>query len=364
MEFSTGLGGDGVDPRVARVVTGVDSSRRGSVGARWRGFARRVDVGRRRQLRTARGPMGEAFGVSGMGLEQDAVAPLEYRLGAPVEDIRGGEVGDGAVAMLVVVPGEELPAPEQRVVEPGEAPRVAGVVLHGLELALGEGVVVADVGAAEAVRDLEVAQQLGEGLGGHLGAAVVVQDERAGGGVVLVHGLLEEQLGQRCGLGARDHPADDVAAEQVEHELEVEVGPLHRGAQPRDVPAPDLVRGARDQLGALVGEGGELIAPLAHRVVFGEHAVQGALGGEVALFVEEGVDHLGRGAVDEALAREHVEDLLFLLRIERTRGGWAWPARVVAACAGGRRSPATAPAPGRHTAVPGPPRCRGCRARS
>jgi hypothetical protein len=39
-----------------------------------------------------------------------------------------------------------------------------------------------------------------------------------------------------------DHPADDVAAEDVEDDVQVQVGLLRRAEQLRDVPAPHLVR--------------------------------------------------------------------------------------------------------------------------
>ena len=53
-----------------------------------------------------------------------------------------------------------------------EAAREAGVILQGLELRLGERVVIADLGAAQRAGDPEVGEELGGTLAGHRRAAV------------------------------------------------------------------------------------------------------------------------------------------------------------------------------------------------
>src|SRR5438046_10339036 len=58
----------------------------------------------------------------------------------------------------------------------------------------------------------------------------------------------DELLGERGVLTLRHHPADHVAAEHVEHDVQVEVGPLRRAEQLGDVPAPQLVGAAGQQL--------------------------------------------------------------------------------------------------------------------
>jgi hypothetical protein len=49
-------------------------------------------------------------------------------------------------------------------------------------------------------------------------------------------GLSDEFLRQRCALSRRDHPADYVAAEDVEDHVEVEVRPLRRALELGYVP--------------------------------------------------------------------------------------------------------------------------------
>jgi hypothetical protein len=49
-------------------------------------------------------------------------------------------------------------------------------------------------------------------------------------------------------LAMGHHPADHVPAEHVEHDVEVEVGPLRRPEPLRDIPTPQLVGPAGQQL--------------------------------------------------------------------------------------------------------------------
>ena len=64
-----------------------------------------------------------------------------------VVDVGGGVQAEAAVAVVVVVPGEELLAVGSGGLDRGEAAGEAGPVLEGLELGFGVGVVVADVRA-------------------------------------------------------------------------------------------------------------------------------------------------------------------------------------------------------------------------
>ena len=86
-------------------------------------------------------------------------------------------------------------------------------------------------------------------LARHRRAAVGVQGEHLGLDALFVAGLFDETTGQRRVLPVCDHPADRVAAEDVEHDVEVEVRPLGRPQQLGDVPGPGLVRRRGHQLG-------------------------------------------------------------------------------------------------------------------
>src|ERR1039457_4447179 len=81
--------------------------------------------------------------------------------------------------------------------------------------------------------------------------------------LMLADGLLDELLAQFSGFPIRDHPAGNVAAENVEDDVQIEVGPLDRTPQLGDVPAPKLVGRRGQQLGFLVRRMNQLIASLA-----------------------------------------------------------------------------------------------------
>jgi hypothetical protein len=72
-------------------------------------------------------------------------------------------------------------------------------------------------------------------------------------------------------LVAAQHPADDVAAEDVEQHVEVVVGPLDRAEELGDVPAPDLVGPGGEQLRFPIHGVSELGAALTHLGVRRQH---------------------------------------------------------------------------------------------
>ena len=85
-------------------------------------------------------------------------ALVQHALGSMMMDVVRGEHRDPAMAMLGVVPREERSAEGDRGGDVVEAAREAGVVLQGLELRLGERVVVGHLGAAQRARDPEVGE--------------------------------------------------------------------------------------------------------------------------------------------------------------------------------------------------------------
>src|SRR5207244_11009089 len=82
-----------------------------------------------------------------------------FRRGEPIMHIVRREQPEPDVMMLVVVPGEEVAAEAAPVFERTETVREAGPVLEGLELRLGEWVVVRDVRPRVALGDAEVGEQ-------------------------------------------------------------------------------------------------------------------------------------------------------------------------------------------------------------
>ena len=248
--------------------------------------------------------------------------------------------------VLGVVPGEEDVAVGAGVLDRAEARREVRPVLQRLELRLGERVVVGDVRPAVGLGDAQVGQQQRHGLGGHRRAAIGVDGQLLAADALPGTGLADELLGQRGAFAMGHHPADHVAAEHVEHHVEVEVGPLRRAQQLGDVPAPQLVGPAGQQLRGGVGGMPELIAPLPHLRVRGQEAIHRALGAEVVPFVEQrGVD-LGGRAGPRSAARASTSSTVACSPALRARGERALaPAGLSGAVAGGNRWPGAAPAP-------------------
>jgi hypothetical protein len=119
--------------------------------------------------------------------------------------------------------------------------------------------------------------------------------------------LADELLGEHSGLAMRHHPADDVAAEDVEDDVEVVVRPLLWSEQFRDVPGPQLVGFGGQELGLGVVWTAQLVTTLADFTVGRQQAVHRALRGQVCPFVEQRGVHLGGRVVHEAFGTEFVQ---------------------------------------------------------
>src|SRR5882757_9988650 len=256
--------------------------------------------------------------------------------------------------VLGVVPREEVLAVRSRVLPGAEALGEVRPVLERLELSFRERVVVGDVRPRVRLGDAEVGQQERHGLRRHRRAAVSVKRELAGLDSLARAGLAYKLLREGRALVVRDHPAHDVAAENVEDHVQVEVRPLRRTEQLRDVPAPHLVRAGGQQLGLLVLGVSELIAPLTDFAILVEDAVHRPERAEVLPLVEQlGVD-LSRSQIYEARLMHDRQDALPLRgrkrpyrgRTRRWRRGLQSSvvrgARQIQACAQGRNPKAWA----------------------
>ena len=254
-------------------------------------------------------PVDESLRVLAPGEAKGLFAFLQDSVGSTVVDVMRGEHRDPGMSMLGVVPGEERTAEGgcgRDVVEP---PGEAGVVLQGLELRLGEGVVVTDLGTAERAGHPEVGQQLRGALAGHRCPAIRMQRQRLGFDALLEAGLLDEPCSQRRALPFGDHPPDHISAEDVEQHVQVKVRPAFWSQKARDVPRPGFVRCGRDQLGLGVARVSELISSFAHRLARGQNPIHRAFRAKVLPFVQKRRDDLGRGAVNEARRGKRLQDV-------------------------------------------------------
>ena len=125
-----------------------------------------------------------------------------------------------------VVPLEERLAVRARIGDGAESIRKFRAVLQGLELGLGEWIVVGDVRTTMGLGDIEIHEQFGHEFGSHAGPAIGVQGELSWGDIVLGNGLRDELLRQLGALALCDHPTHDIAAEDIQDDVEMEVGPL------------------------------------------------------------------------------------------------------------------------------------------
>ncbi len=180
--------------------------------------------------------------------------------------------------------------------------------------------------------------------------------------------LAQVSLDQPCGeagaLAVGDHPADHVAAEDVEDHVQVEVGPLDRALELGDVPGPDLVRLRGQRARAWRSDGCRSWSRRSRTSLrVGQDPVHRPRRAEVGVLLEQrGVD-LGRRCVAEALGVQRVEDRLAFVRVKRARAvssaAAAWAPWRASAGASGRARPGRRPGLSHSGAVgtsPGRPR--------
>ena len=163
----------------------------------------------------------EAFGVGGVGGLEDDLASLADLIRLTVVEHGRGEQADAGVVVVVVVPSEEATAEAQGVLVALEAVREFGNVFEGFELAFGERVVIGHMGPAVGFGDAQGAEQLGDGLRNHGRPPIAVEGQLLLVDLLTLHGVSNQTSGQVLGLTMGEHPADDVAAEDVQDHVEV-----------------------------------------------------------------------------------------------------------------------------------------------
>ena len=102
-----------------------------------------------------------------------------------------------------------------------------------------------------------------------------------------VAGIADESFRELCRLARCHHPADDVAAEDVHDDIQVEVGPLLRAEQLGYVPGPNLVWPGGQKLGLLVVRVTKLIAAFTHAVLLLQDPIHRSGRAQIATLVEQ-----------------------------------------------------------------------------
>src|SRR3954465_2615176 len=202
--------------------------------------------------------------------------------------LRRGDVADAAV-MMVVVPEHEGSGPLPRFGEVGKAPaRELRAVLGGAEQRFGVGIIVADPGPRMRGRDAEPVQHGGDGGCLHARAVVAVQHRAGGAGMdALGQRRAPDQMSRVLGLiGVVHLKADDLAAEEVEDDVEVEPAPLHPGVQERHIPTPNLPRGGGHmRAGWACAPGRASPAAVLQLAMLAQHAMEAGLAGDIDALV-------------------------------------------------------------------------------
>ena len=152
-----------------------------------------------------------------------------------------------------------------RILERAEALGKIEPVCERLEVGFRVRVIVRHVRPRMRLRHAEIGEQEGDRLQGHRRAAVGVNRELVGQNALPLAAHRQQTLGERRRFARGDEPPDDVATEHVKEHLEGEVAPLLRSLEPRDVPAPELVRRGGEEFRRGVHGVSALRAPLARR---------------------------------------------------------------------------------------------------
>jgi hypothetical protein len=170
----------------------------------------------------------EAFGVSGEGAVEGGLACGLDCVGLTVMHLVGRHQADAGMVMILIVPIEESSAERLDILNAAEAPWKLRLVLHRLEVAFREGIVVGGVRPAVRPGDAEISEQKRRGLGSHGSTTVGMQGRLAGRCGMLGGGVIEQCREQGGAFPVGDASANDSAAEDVDNDVEVEVRPFCR----------------------------------------------------------------------------------------------------------------------------------------
>lgn len=180
------------------------------------------------------------------GFEHPA-AILVYLIGKSVMDLSRCHQADACMVVLVVVPCEKRLAKDSGILNGAEAFGKLRTVLQVFELGLGDRVVVTDVGAAVGFENPRSTSSSATAFDFMLDPRSACRVNWFAAMFWLLQLCEIGRLAKAACLSVGDHPADHVAAENVDDHVQVKVGPLDRVFQLGDVPGPYLVRPSGQQ---------------------------------------------------------------------------------------------------------------------
>lgn len=137
------------------------------------------------------------FRMGLVGRKKDPASLFLKLTGLSTMDPVRGHKPNTRVAMIKVIPVKEVLTEGPGILNTPKAVREPGSIFQGLELGLGKGVVVGDMGAAEVFGDPQIRQELGHPLGGHGAAAIRMDGQRIGANILFTTAFLNQTLGQK-----------------------------------------------------------------------------------------------------------------------------------------------------------------------
>jgi hypothetical protein len=148
---------------------------------------------------------------------------------------------EAGVVMCLIVPSEKCPTELLAVFDAAEAPWKTGLVFQGFGVALRERIVVGGMRAAVRSGDTEIGEQERRCFCLHRTATVSMQSELSWGHLMLGDGVMEQSFEQGRTFSISDAPTDNPATEDVDDDVEIEIGPLGWALELCDVPGPNFV---------------------------------------------------------------------------------------------------------------------------
>jgi hypothetical protein len=137
--------------------------------------------------------------------------------------------------------------------------------------------------------------------------------------LLLRTGIGNEPFGQLGAFAISYHPAHYVTAEDVEDHIEIEVRPLRRAEQFRDVPTPELVGAGGQQFGLRVSRMDKFVSALPYLALALENPVHGANRAMILALIEQRGVNRGRRAILKPLLMQTRQHRFSFLRNQRPR---------------------------------------------
>jgi len=138
-----------------------------------------------------------------------------------------------------------------------------------------------------ALGDPQVVQQLLHRLGDHRCAPVGMQRQLLRRDPLTLTAGLDQDSGQVSRLALSHHPAHHIATEDLEDDIQIEVGPHRRTAQLGDVPRPQLVGSGGQQFWLGVDRVPQWVAPFPDLVLDGQHPIHRPQSTQLASLIQQ-----------------------------------------------------------------------------